>query len=255
MIYLDVVFGLNFLVDLLLLMAANRIAGFAGGFGRCCLGGLLGGAYGAACLLPGFSFLGGGFWRIVFLWAMAVAAYGMNRSAVRRCGAFILLSLALGGAAASVGKNDTASLVLCTGVLGLVCAIGFPRNWRAQQFVQVTVRLGGITRAMTALLDTGNALRDPLTGKQVLVVGPQIADDLLGLTEQQLLEPVQTVADGCIPGLRLIPYRTVGTASAMLLAIRPDEVRIGAERRDIMLAFAPNSIGNEGYEALAGGMI
>lgn len=255
MIYLDVIFGLNFAVDLLLLAAANRITGYPCGLARCAAGAALGGIYGAACLLPGMGFLGGGFWRIVFLAVMGLIAYGFDRSAVRRIGVFILLSMALGGAASAMENNNGLTLVLCLGILGLICAVGFPRGKTGRQYAALTLCHGGKSLEVTALLDTGNTLLDPATGRQVIVVGPQIALELLGLTQEQLSSPVQTVALGKIPGLRLIPYRAVGTASAMLLGIRLEEVRMGKERKDVVVAFAPNSLGNEGYQALAGGTI
>ncbi len=74
---------------------------------------------------------------------------------------------------------------------------------------------------LIALRDTGNTLRDPLTGEQVLVAGADVGEKLLGLTAQQLRNPVETVAQSTLRGLRLIPYRGVGQPGGMLLAVRP----------------------------------
>ena len=98
-VYGDVVMGLNFGVDYLLLMAADRLAGIPSPPGRRALGAGIGAAYSGLCLAPGFSFLAGWLWRLVFLGLMAWAAYGWGRSAFRRCGIFLVLSMALGGLA------------------------------------------------------------------------------------------------------------------------------------------------------------
>ncbi len=57
-LYLDVVAILNFLVDFLLILGTNRLTGFPPEYWRSAAAAGLGGVYGAACLLPGFSFLG-----------------------------------------------------------------------------------------------------------------------------------------------------------------------------------------------------
>ena len=57
-VYLDLVMGLNFLVDFLLLLGTNRLSGFPLRASRCALGALLGSVYSGACLLPASGFWG-----------------------------------------------------------------------------------------------------------------------------------------------------------------------------------------------------
>ena len=120
-VYLDMVMVLNFLVDLLLLLGTNRLAGFPMGLGRCVLAAAYGGVYSGVCLLPRFSFLGNSLWRVVSLGAMALLAFGMNTSALRRGGIFVILSMALGGIALSMGTNDFLPLLGCGIVLLGLC--------------------------------------------------------------------------------------------------------------------------------------
>ena len=49
MVYGDVVMALNFLVDFLLLMGTDRLAGFPAAAGRCALAAGLGAVYSGAC--------------------------------------------------------------------------------------------------------------------------------------------------------------------------------------------------------------
>ena len=101
---------------------------------------------------------------------------------------------------------------------------------------------------------TGNCLRDPLTGEQVLVAGADVGERLLGLTEHQLRHPVETMASGVIAGLRLIPYRAVGQPGSMLLALRIPGARIGNAAANPMVAFAPEELGRgDVYQMLTGG--
>ena len=71
-------FVMNFLVDVLLLLAAARLCGYSAKLLRILLAGTLGGVYGASCLLPGFSFLGNILWRMVSLGLISAAAYGVS---------------------------------------------------------------------------------------------------------------------------------------------------------------------------------
>ena len=107
---------------------------------------------------------------------------------------------------------------------------------------------------LTALQDTGNTLRDPITGKNVLVVGADVAGELMGLTREQLCSPVESM--GALPGLLLIPYSSVGSSSGFMLAIRLQNVKIGTWQGSTLVAFAPDIFRSEGaYQALTGGAV
>jgi len=255
-VYLDLVMGLNFVVDFLLLIAANRLYGLPPRPGRAAVAAMLGGVYGGICMLPGFAFLGNTLWRLVCLGSMAVLAYGWSRSTLRRGLLFVLLSMALGGIVLGMGRSGFASIAAGAGGICLMCLIGFRGRITGREFAAVRIRYGGHTRDLTALKDTGNTLRDPVTGEPVLVVGADIAREMLGLTEEELRSPVAAVENQLIPGLRLIPYRAVGQPCGMLLALRMDEVMVGKERAGRVVAFAPQELGRgEEYQALAGGVL
>lgn len=252
-VYLDGVFFLNFLVDFLLLLAAGRLCGFSAKPVRAAAGALLGGVYAACCLLPGFSFLGNALWRAVSLGAMAVIAYGFSRSALRRGLVFAFLCLALGGAVLGLGKGGVLGIVSAAGILCLLCCFGFRGRIGGAAYIPVELSHGECHLHLTALQDTGNTLRDPVTGRQVLVIGADAAQKLTGLTRTQLQNPVDSL--GAIPGLRLIPYQSVG-GGGFLLAMRVQKVRIGTWQGESLVAFAPEGLSREGaYQALTGGAI
>lgn len=253
-VYADLVMVLNFLVDLLLLLGANRLSGFPPGVKRAALAATLGAVYSGACLLPGFRFLGGTLWRLVSLGLMAVIAFGWNRPALKRCGVFVLLSMALGGIA--VGLEGSGFWVLVPAAAGVwfLCRIGFGGQIGGREYVPLEIRHQGKSVQLTALRDSGNTLRDPITGEQVLIIDAEAARELTGLTEDQLKRPLETLST--LPGLRLIPYRTVGNPGSMLLAMRFQDVMVGNGRGAALVAFAPQEIGRgEGYRALTGGAV
>lgn len=246
--YLDVLGLLNFGVDLLLLLATNRLSGYPTVMKRCLAAAALGGIYGCVCVLPGWGFLAGTLWRLVFLGLIGVLAFGTRPDALRRCVLFVLLSMALGGLASGLGSGSFFSVVFAAAAVCFMCLFGL-RGKLGSRFLPVTVRYEGLSCRFHALVDTGNTLTDPITGQQVLVVSSYIARQLLGLTD--LADPVEAVRR--IPGGRLIPFSAVGNPGGLLPAKRFQDVTVGSWQGSCILAFAPHKLG-EGYDALTGGM-
>lgn len=248
-VYLDLVVILNFLVDFLLLLGTNRLSGFPLSARRCALAAALGGIYGGACMLPGFRFLGSLLWRTVSLGLMAVTAFGLDSSAVKRTGVFILLSMALGGIAISFGQGNFAALVLAAGGVWLLCRVAFGETVGGREYIPITLTYGARSADLVALRDSGNTLRDPITGEQVFVIAGEVAQKLTGLSADQLRRPLETMALRPLPGLRLIPYRAVGSGG-MLLGMRFEDVKVGGRRQAAIVAFAPEGLGRGGCQAL-----
>ena len=251
-VYMDVVMLLNFAVDFFLLLATNRLCGHPARPGKAALAAGLGGIYGGVCLIPGLAFLGNTLWRTASLAFMAVIAFGATRSALRRGIVFALLSMALGGIALGLGARGFWGLIGSAGCICILCMVGFRGKIGLRSFVPVELSYGDKHIKLTALQDTGNALRDPVTGRSVLVIGADAACRLTGLTPEQLRKPVETL--GTLPGLRLIPYRAVGRDCGLLLAMKLQTVKIGSWQGSGIVAFAPEGLSAEGeYQALTGG--
>ncbi len=255
-VYLDVVVLLNFLVDFLLLLGTNRLCGYPLKVGKVALAALLGGLYGGVCVLPNFRFMGNLLWRLVCLGLMGRIAFGFRRDAIFRTAIFTLLSMALGGLANGLGKGGLLPIVFGAVGIYLLCKIGFPQYIGNTPYLPVELSYGGKRLHLLALHDTGNTLKDPITGQGVLVIGADAAGELTGLTKQQLAKPVEAMTQRILPGLRLIPYQSIGQPQGMLLALRLQDVKIGEWRGSRLVAFAPDGLGSgETYQALTGGVL
>jgi stage II sporulation protein GA (sporulation sigma-E factor processing peptidase) len=255
-VYLDVVLILNFLVDFLLLLGTNRLTGYPPGAKRAALAAALGSAYAAVCIMPEFRFLGNMLWRTVFLALMAMVAFGFHSSSLQRGAVFVLLSMALGGIASGIGMADFFALIVCGLMLLLLCGVGFGGQLGGKSYVPVELNWQGRSLKILALKDTGNTLRDPLTGEQVLVCGADVGEELLGIGREFLLDPSNTALSGLIPGIRLIPYRAIGQPSGLLMAVRMKQVKIGERIMNPLVAFAPHEIAEgKNYRMLTGGMV
>lgn len=254
-VYLDLLILLNFLVDLLLIIGTNRLAGHPPGVRRALPAAVLGGLYAGVCVLTGWAFLANVLWRFVTLAAMSAIAFGLDQSGLRRGILFVFLSMALGGIALGLGNGGFWSLVLAAGLVCLMCLLGFRGRAGQQSYLPVTLCHMGKTVTLTALADTGNTLRDPVSGSPVLVVDGWVAGALLALSDAQVADPIGTLAAVKLPGLRLIPYSAVGQTAGLLLGIRVDCVRIDGKETACIVAFAPQKLGHGQYQALAGGSI
>ncbi len=122
--------------------------------------------------------------------------------------------------------------------------------------VELEICLNGSYRTVTALLDTGNTLVDPLTLAPVIVVE---AKALAGLLPDELLRAVERgittrpeVLSHC--KCRLLPYRSVGGEERLLPVIRPTFVRLlpsGSAQEHVLLGLTGTTLSETGeYHAL-----
>lgn len=250
MLYLELVMLLNFGVDLLLLCGTNQLAGHPSDFRRILPAAALGAVYSGGCLYSGFPFLGALPWRFASLLLMSVIAFGTDMSAWKRCGLFSLMCMSVGGAAVSAGKGSLLPMLLAVGGVWVLSCLAFGQG--GERYVSVSILTDTSTLTIRALRDTGNTLCDPITGESVLVIGPDAAGELTGLTREELRDPLQTMSGKAVSGLRLIPYHSVGNPGGLMLAKRFPKVQVGSTVRSRLVGFAPYGLEDD-IQALTGG--
>lgn len=253
--YAYLVMILNFVVELLLLLGADRLYGHLACWDRILLGAGISGVYAGACLLLRFSFLCTIVGRFTCLVLVVWIAYGFSVSALRRGAVFILLNMALDGIASGFSKESVWYLLIGAAIILVMYVIGF-RGRESGEYIPVELTYGGRSLHLIALRDTGNTLRDPVTGRSVMIVAADAAQKLTGLTPQQLASPMESIISAGVPGLRLIPYHTVGERGGFLLGLKIPQSKIGDRKGSCLVAFAPNGLDRKGtYQALTGGVI
>ena len=279
-VYLDTAFAVNGSVNYLLLLSAACLAGAPLRRGRFLLAAALGGLYAAASFVPALAFLRTAGMKAVLLAVMALTAFGARRQTVKLALLFAAISAALAGAAMLAAQllrldplllpggvfyplRARAILFLAALCCGL-CHLIFSRvTAHSGQLVPLTLRIGTRTVPLTALLDTGNTLKDPLTGDSVLVVDGSIAAQLLsdaGLSTASLADPAGLFASLSeqypFCRFRLIPYRAVGTVSGLLLAVRCEVSGKSGKPELKLVAFSPTPVSQTGeFDALIGGCL
>lgn len=273
-VWAEGVFLLNAALDYGLLAGAVRLRGGPVSR-RLAWAALLGGALAVLALYP-LPLVRSAPGRILGLLLLTACAYGLSLEALRLGGLFLGLSLALCGIQTALAELLGVGTVLWRGgvllrvswqgllasaalLYGACAALSGAVHGRKRLLLPVQVTAAGKTLRFRCLADTGSFLRDPLTGRPVVLADASVAASLLGLRREQLLRPAesltQIVADRPELRPRLIPYSAVGTERGLLLGVRCPSLTVGKERREGgILAFSPDMISEDGsYHGLTGG--
>lgn len=276
-VYLDVLFLLNLVVDYLLLLASARITGEP--FSRLRLGGgaLLGAVYAAAIFCPHFDWLAHPACKICAGITMVLVAFGTGRRLLRPILVFFAVSAALGGVILALQLLETGGLTLEKGVLYtgfdlrmllvtvilsyVALSLIFRRAARhggmKRDLCEAKIMLCGQCITITVLLDTGNTLTDPIRNRPVLVAEGRILEGILPsyIDPGDPVGSLERVQGKTWSGkFSLLPYRAVGVEYGMLLMVRTDYVVMnGREWKGLPVALSPTPVSDGGaYQGLFG---
>lgn len=273
-VYIDLLFAVNTLINYLLLRGSAAMGGTPGIPGRLLTAAALGGIYAVATVLPGMMWLCRLPVQALSAGLMLLVAFGWKKNTVKQGLFFFALSFAFSGAVLLLVQTvepdclylggrayyavSMSALLLLAG-LGYAVAALVLRGWGTHtggDIVPLVLELGGRRVTVRALRDTGNTLRDPMTGRAVLVASGELLEKLvpqIKVTEAQLCEPGKLAR--AYPEIRfhLVPYHTVGIDRGVLLAVRC-QVCQGKHRQLILTAFSPTKVSADGrFDALWGG--
>lgn len=287
-VYIDSVFFINFAVNYLMLLASAKFSGLPYRRGRLLLSAIVGGAYSVLVCIPRLSDLSSAVFKILAAAIMVLIGFGyVNlRRYIKYMLLFVLISvvfgggvfaiyIANGGAVDDFGDNILysrispnvliISVLICYGLISIFFS-GIGRHGGSSgEVVKIEVSLNAKKISISALVDTGNTLYDPISRAGVLIAEVDAVRDLFpssvqGLMDKNLVSDPQAlliiseVDSNLARRFRLIPFRAVGLESGLLLAFRPDMVKVeGREQREMLIALSPNALSEgAGYCALVG---
>ena len=275
-VYLDVLFGTNALMDYITLLAAAHLGGVRVKRLRLLLAAGLGGCYAAAAAVqPWLAVLPV---RLLAGLGVCAAAFWRQNAFARVCALYLIVAAAFAGLAAVLGRAAGRQLLYGAGyyfavplrVLMLVAAAGYAVSGvllrgdaqhgpLRREVEQLTVRFGSAERTVRVLHDTGNDLAEPVSGRTVVVLERAAAQALLagrGIVLDAAQDPAAQLAAWPPEAARrcgLLPYRAVGTEAGLLLYFRPDRVRrADGSVLDCVCAVGPEKLGQGAYEGLIG---
>ena len=181
-VYLDLAFFLNSAADALALYVTARLAGLPVRRLRILAAAVLGGAYGAACLLPPLAPAAGFLPQAAVAAGLTLLAFGRRGPFLRRFLLFYLLCCTLGGAMTALsqlltpygGLGTLAQLnwkvfFLVSASCYILLSLAFrggARHALAGELRRCELRRGDRRAELTALLDTGHTLTDPASWRR-----------------------------------------------------------------------------------------
>ncbi len=262
-VYIDVLFLTNMIINYIILSLSAKLATIKASPIRLILSAMLGAVYAVCMFFPRLSVFYSGLGKVIISLLMLTVAFKIYsiKSFIRMCLSFYLVSISLAGAILCIfyftdwGKrlgaiysNGILYFNLPWQMLFIACIVCYifikvasffiGRNLvRKNLILPVKIKLGKNETEFLALLDSGNALSDPISGAPVIVVEYESIKDILSSEAKILFETVDEkniVASSDIleeSGLkiRLIPFSSLGREKGILIGFLPDEMKLLSE--------------------------
>jgi stage II sporulation protein GA (sporulation sigma-E factor processing peptidase) len=115
---------------------------------------------------------------------------------------------------------------------------------------------------INAIIDTGNFLKEPLTGKPVIIVEKDILKTVIPVNilenMQEIINGTKEIEEKYISKIRLIPFTALGTENGLLLGIKPEKFYINyqgkiVENKKVIVGVYNKKLSrNNKYNALVG---
>lgn len=254
-VYVDVLFATNLVVNYLILLAAGRLGGRAVNHKRLLLASATGAVYAVSAVVVPLTSAYSLPARLVFgLFMVAVSYPGQKpQSFITIAVSFYLCSAVAAGTAmamqgmrvssmlrGTVAPTDSAeirwwivafSLVLLS-IIPVIAKAGGFQPGKPLPLMGLELQVGGRILGLTGLVDTGNNLRDPVSGLPVVVVDweplrrimPGEVFAFFLSTWDSMPESLSSTPMG--KKLRLIPYESLSGRKGVLPGFRPDHLVI-----------------------------
>jgi len=176
--------------------------------------------------------------------AAAGGVIGLHYLSQSRGGVWDRLWLTEGGGVGVELQYGLAAVLAAAGAALLLWRAVWSARKRTERtldsLAEVTVEIGGRSVRCAGLVDTGNRLYDPLTRTPVMVAEAALWEDELpaGWIGALQAGEVERLLSGPGPAghewgdrLRFVPFRGIGGKAQLMLAIKPDRVRIERDGR------------------------
>lgn len=136
---------------------------------------------------------------------------------------------------------------------------------KKDMFCDISIYINSKRKEMRAMIDTGNLLKDPITGMPVIIVEKE---EIRSLLPVEILENLNKIINGEIENIknieqfinrfRVIPFNSLGKQNGLLLGIKADKIIIDygenkIQNENIILGIYEKKLcKNDSYKALLG---
>ena len=278
-IYGDVLMIINFSMDFLALYITAKIMHIRLKNRRITLSAILGAVYSLIILTFNKNSLLSGFISFAIAFLLTFTAYGKQktRDYIKNTIVFYIVNFALGGGITAIcnllnmwqNKRDLmingtfdvlygdlpfGLLVILAIVCGIVSLISgkIIKKKAAQKECELEIHLNRIEIKIKALVDSGNLLKEPISGKPVIITAFEAVRKIIPV---ELIPLFKTKNTDCLENniffsrIRLIPTSTV-TGQGILFALFPDRVSVDGKEVDVYIAINTGTDNFGGFSAI-----
>ena len=256
--YLDSFLILNLCLDYLLLLLTANLTGVPAKRRGLFFGALLG-----AVFALGMFFYSGGLFISLLLnsaagWVMVSLGFSSvsAKKRLRICGVLLIQAFGFSGLMSLLQTMGVGKIVVRNGAAYIqielwqivFSAVGAYILFRLcfrdhslkleKKRVPLQVLLGEKQLSTFVLTDSGNLLREPLGGKSVILLAPEIIAQLLPEEAALLLKKenwdvaaMMTVLVEKNIAARVLPFSTIGEKDGLTLAVKPDDITVWIENK------------------------
>lgn len=244
-IYLDIIFFENMILDLIILIITGKIRKIKMNKIRIIIASLLGSIYAVLKIIKGIDF---GVIEKVFIAVIMniIAFYPQNvLNMLKTLAIFITVTFIIGGLnlalVESIGIKNI-NITILSGIMGSflirkIMKYNKEKLTSKDFIVNLEIKINNKIIKLKAFVDSGNQLKDPFTKESVVIIQKDKLD-------------YEKIINGGENRIRIIPYKSVGSDKSIMLGIKPDYIKINnIKKENVVLAFCDNKI-SKNYEAL-----
>ncbi len=284
-IYVDIVLLENLLMNYIILFTTGMIARAKTNTIKLIFSGGIGGSYAVISFMDILEIYSSITLKILLSVVMIYIAFKPNKikTLCKQLVLFYLVSFAFGGTAFALlyfvkpqdilMKNGLLIGTYPLKIAFLGAIVGFivlqaalksikTRFHKKDMFCEIEIEIKGNTQKAIAMIDTGNLLKEPITGIPVIVIEQEKMENLIPEIIRHAEEIIQgnteMLTDSDMTRLRVIPFQSLGKQNGLLLGIKPDRVFIRLEEeekqeKEVMIGLYPKNLTKNGaYQALIG---
>lgn len=138
-----------------------------------------------------------------------------------------------------------------TAYIAIIIVQHFLKQNSLRNYTNVTIINNGKSVELKALVDTGNMLKDPFSGKTVMITELNVMAPLFEFDPKVFLDENINL-NNLPPGFRIVPYASLGNKNGILIAFVPEKIIINnCIQKNIIAAVYNNTLSkNNEYNAL-----
>lgn len=274
-VYVDLLFLINFSMDFLCLFSVSKILSKRLSFPRAILGAFVGGLYSVLLIFLPESGISNIIMSILCCMLICLLVFAQRGDDIKalftNSVTYFLSSVLLGGIMTAAfnllngsgikldGDNGngippwlTLSLAAISAMMSYIGS-RFIKRRAFKQTAYITVTLNGKALSLAGMYDSGNLLRDGISGKPVIVADKKYINQIFGNQKDLDINALDKLDRETAKRVVLIPYHTA-SGSKTMVALRPQKIIINSEgvKKDVdaLIGFASVRCGVDGCSAL-----